>query len=714
MKTNQPFLVGQCLFCAFENKLSCADQERILQPKFTELLCFLVKHYPEAVTREELIAGVWDGNQFVGEKALTNAIWHLRKTFKELDPEHTYIATLRKTGYRLAQAPVFDETQECESALDKPQSPIETLPQQGRASDFKIVTVLALALVCIAFFYLQRTPAVSESLVVAPLSEHIETITTSPGRELFPAISNDSHFLAYSWRRPGQYTNLYLRDLFSPEQAAIALTDSPYVEGRAVFSDDLNDIFYFRLDEHARCEIVKQQIATAKITVLASCGQGGSSDLDINKAGNQLVFISENNKAKGQTQLNIVDLQNAEKVIKQVPCPSDCQFNDESVVFSPAGDELLVSRNLASGYEELFLVDIASGQAKQLTSGFVDIRGVDWHPSKGLLVFSGVEQGKRHGYFYELATGRLIDSKIDGLSYPEYGQDGSLYFHQWHIDSALMRVETNNAVASSPFPILSTHFNTRFPDYSSIRNKLAFVSNESGTTELWIANKDGTQRKKLTQLNATIYNPVWSFDGRYIAFSVSKNGVNTLQLYDFNSQMTTELKTGFTYHSKPSWGQDSRSILTSNGTELHRFDLKGNNLGKVIEQATLYGYEDQRGAIIFANLDAQQLWIKQPESSQAELLVESINLSNHLSWYYLEGATPASSRVYYFNVEQGDYRISYYDIASRSHHDVMRLPERAFSRSSGLAYIKEMGWLVYTSYKSPQIDIKRIKAEYLP
>ena len=94
--------------------------------------------------------------------------------------------------------------------------------------------------------------------------------------------------------------------------------------------------------------------------------------------------------------------------------------------------------------------------------------------------------------------------------------------------------------------------------------------------------------------------------------------------------------------------------------------------------------------------------IKPPDSDQAELLVESINLSNHLSWYYDEGTTQTASRVYYFNVEQGDYRISYYDFTSHSHHDVMRLPERAFSRSSGLTYIKEMGWLVYTSYKSPQ------------
>ena len=45
--------------------------------------------------------------------------------------------------------------------------------------------------------------------------------------------------------------------------------------------------------------------------------------------------------------------------------------------------------------------------------------------------------------------------------------------------------------------------------------ELAFVSNESGSMELWTANKDGTSRKQLTNLNANIYHPVWSPDGDY-------------------------------------------------------------------------------------------------------------------------------------------------------------------------------------------------------
>ena len=499
MNTQQTFSIGKCQISVFENKLFCADKTCVLQPKFIELLVYLVECYPNAVTREQLIENVWGGNQYVGEKALTNAIWHLRKSFKELDPDNTYIETLRKTGYRLVQKPTTPE-------------PVNSINNTPLRSGYIYASVLAIVILLgsywgySALFENAKQP-LAQSQQAARLYDYIETITTSPGRELFPAISNDSHFLAYSWRRPGHKANLYLRDLHLPEQAAIALTDTPFIEGRAVFSPDLTFIYYYRRKAAQGCEVIQQNIASGNITVIGLCGSKTSTDIDINATGTKLVYISEDEKNNDFTQLNLVDLTSSPYSVTQVPCTSACQYTDESVVFSPDATQLVVSRNLPTGFEELFLIDIKTAHAKQLTSGFVDMRGVDWHPNKPQLVFSGVKKGKRQGYFYNLKTQQMINAHIDGLSYPEYAHDGSLYFHQWNINSALMRVETSNAVASSPFPVLSSDFNTRFPDYSKARKKLVFVSNESGSMELWTANQDGTSRKQLTNLSANIYNP---------------------------------------------------------------------------------------------------------------------------------------------------------------------------------------------------------------
>ncbi|NMR26260.1 translocation protein TolB [Pseudoalteromonas sp. NEC-BIFX-2020_015] len=708
MNMNQPFLLGPCRVLPSENKLGCANVEVVLQPKFIELLCFLVSRYPEAVTREELIENVWNGNSYVGEKALTNAIWHLRKAFKELDPDTIYIETLRKTGYRITLTPC--------SLTQNEFVPIPT--KKSIFSRFSSMQVICAVITVIVFvtspFYFLHDNSSKTRNYKTRLTDHIETLTTSPGRELFPGVSNDNHLLVYSWGEPGELANLYLQDLFSPEQAAIALTNSDGIEGRAVFSPDQQRIYYYRRSDGGKCDIIEQTLSGAATKLLGSCAVNFTTDLDISAQGDKLVYISERTvDGTLSSELNIINLS-SDKAVSQVPCKQACNIQDESVAFSPDGTKLVVSRNLPDGHEELFLIDISSGDTQQLTSGFLDLRGVDWHPQKSQLVFSAVEHGQRQGYFYHLDTNIIQDSKVTGLSYPEYADDGTLYFHQWHTDSTLMRVELGDNVASSPFPVLSTDFNMRYADFNELKNKFTFISNESNESELWIADQDGTNRRQLTDFKSGIFNPIWSPDGRYIAFTLFIKGKNQLYIYDFEKQVSEQLKTGFKYHAKVSWGKDSQTVLVSDSKYVHRFNLNGKNLGKMIEQPAYYAYETQQGDLIFAKPSAKQLWVKYADSGREEVLVPNINLSNDLAWHYVKADETSLARIYYFNVDRADYRLSYYDLANQSHHDVMRLPERAFSRASGLTYIAQSGWLVYSAYKSPQIDIKRIKAQYLP
>ncbi|MEM6508656.1 MAG: translocation protein TolB, partial [Pseudomonadota bacterium] len=89
-------------------------------------------------------------------------------------------------------------------------------------------------------------------------------------------------------------------------------------------------------------------------------------------------------------------------------------------------------------------------------------------------------------------------------------------------------------------------------------------------------------------------------------------------------------------------------------------------------------------------------------------------LARSYAWLLVAKNAYHEGRIYYYKERLGDYRISYYDLASKQHHDLIALPERAYSRSSGLTYIPNERWLVYTAYLSPEIEIKRLPAAYLP
>ncbi|UJM85504.1 protein kinase domain-containing protein [Rhodanobacter denitrificans] len=69
-----------------------------LERKPLDVLQYLLHHAGEAVTKEELLATVWEG-RIVVEAVLTNAIGKLRKALR--DEEQELILTLPKVGYRL-------------------------------------------------------------------------------------------------------------------------------------------------------------------------------------------------------------------------------------------------------------------------------------------------------------------------------------------------------------------------------------------------------------------------------------------------------------------------------------------------------------------------------------------------------------------------------------------------------------------------------------
>lgn len=71
-----------------------------LEPLNIQLLEALINDGNAIVTREHLIAEVWDGNTGVGNKALTRNIYKLRKIF-EKNGLGDLIETIPKKGYRV-------------------------------------------------------------------------------------------------------------------------------------------------------------------------------------------------------------------------------------------------------------------------------------------------------------------------------------------------------------------------------------------------------------------------------------------------------------------------------------------------------------------------------------------------------------------------------------------------------------------------------------
>ena len=675
------FFLGKVEVNRPEHTLNCDDTSISLQQKFIEVLCFMAEHQSELLTREAVFDHVWDGNYYVGEKALTNAIWHLRKAFKELDPDNEYIETVRKSGYRLTmKAEQKEESTQLFSSL-----PLVT---KNIAVPFVLFISVLLA------FLLWPTSTLQKEIYQPP-----ELLTDYAGRELFPSVSNDGRFLVYSWRAMGNQTDLYIKDLNNPDLPHENLTRSTASESRSDWLFDSSKLFFQRKTQQ-RCEIVGLSLSDKSIKSYGECDTNRLNDVAVSPDGQLLAYtgVDPENVRSGLYLKQI----NSEKASKRIRCDL-CELGRiEEIDFSDDSKRLVIASQLAEGMQNIFLYNLESKSEQVIVAGVPDIRGLAWVPGEDKIVYSAVEHGNRYGYELDLESGERVNLNIKGFSYPTFDDAQNLYYHDWTIDTAIMRLELDGEVQASPFPLIQSNYDFRYPDYSIVKDKVAFISNESGYDEVWIASLDDLARQQLTKLKLHAKSPVWSPDGKRIAFKAKTKTDNQLHVFDIETQSSMQINSGLNYHGKPRWSLDGKALYSSSVNQIYRIDVATGISTRVtsgshateVSPNELIVYRRKRG-----------FWrVKlEGESSIEEPLVMGLELANNNGWHVTKKG------IYYLKTRAHDYRLSFYDFNEKKDTDVIRVPTRSFSTSRGVSYVPDKKWLLFTGYDSPQVDIKVVR-----
>ena len=108
------FEVGDWTVDSLTHSLSYGNDEHQVPAKVMAVLVHLAQNHERLVTRQELIDVVWDGNGYVGEKALNNAIWRIRQVLSHDVDGAEFVKTTPKTGYQLSVVPKFSTFEDSE------------------------------------------------------------------------------------------------------------------------------------------------------------------------------------------------------------------------------------------------------------------------------------------------------------------------------------------------------------------------------------------------------------------------------------------------------------------------------------------------------------------------------------------------------------------------------------------------------------------------
>jgi len=705
MKFDQSFKIGCCQIIPIEYAIQFDGQDKqSLQPKFIEVLCYLAQEYPRVIPRDELIENIWAGNSYVGEKALTNAVWHLRQSFNNANTDEEFIETIRKVGYRLMVEPKILKTEEKIyfpkfSSSSKTQEAIPPLSQWKKWLPYFLFCTVALLFVGQLLLSNQLSSAIK-----------ITQITKEPGSELFPSPSPDGRYVVYMWSTPGKASNLYMHDNHQPELPARQLTFNSDSKSKSIWSNDGQNLFYVRKNRSQKyCEVIKLKVKSNQVEKIADCAlNGGYYYIDISPNDELLAYRGFNEPAD-DNGIYFISLKEKNAKPYRFSCANNCGYEDRDFAFSPDGVSIAVTRRINRFNENIYLVNLETKETEQLTKDEEDIVGLTWHPSGKKILFGTQRADDRNGFELDVESKTITPLQIKGFSYPAYAKENStLYFQQRNEKYHISSLKLNQTIATSPFPVIQSDFNHHYPDYSPIAKRLVYVSNESGYYELWSSDNQGHDRTQLTNLKQTIRYPRWSHDGNKIAFLAPTENETTDKIYilDVKSKSLSILSSPFTEHNRPTWSFDDSAIISAvygtEYTDLHQISIKDGNTKRISFDGGRYGIMISPTVMLYTRIE-KGLWQKDINSQTSPInKINGKSFSSTYSWTYYENG------IYFRQNYKTHQKINFYNFDKQQDFPLARLAPKSFESYGMITFVPELDKLIFAASQFPQADIKSL------
>ena len=688
-----------------------------------EILAILLANPGQLVTREYLHSQLWPSDTFVDfDHGLNAAMNKLRDALGDSVDAPRYVETLPRRGYRFIAAvePCSGESLErvnsrfsssslgaaplvSKGAVSGPEpsevqpSPRPPVPEESRSSSrpYLIAAALAIALLLAATLLLQKVSFTANRHDSFTAVQRIRPLTNLPDETSEPAFSPNGSYVAfdrYSSRR--ESSGIFVQSTNSDE--LLQLTHNPE-DGLPAWSPDSRSIAFTREhDRHISIYVVpfapastpstEQKLDTGSISLVRR-------ELTWTPNGKSILFSS----ASGLVLFDLATSSNRQLT----QSPPDSQ--DWGATFSPDGNRLLFVRSHQSGFhDEILLIPASGGEPTQIASDHANVLGPpQWSLDSQSVIFSS-DRGSHPGLWRVSLTSRESPVQInDTGSYPSLSRVGDRLAYQRITRNLHIWERDLTAPDAAPRILIASTSETDQgpgPQISPDGAKIAYMSDRSGSMEIWIAGRDGSHPQQLTSIGNT-GSPRWSPDSQSIVFDASpRNGPAIYSVSITGGPPRLLVPPGTHNNVCPSFSADGKWIYFAS-TRSGNFQVwKVSADGGAPTQITYLG-----GHAPIASLDGQLIYYAKTPYANPEVWQVSVNggaeklvspLLNPVTW----AAWSVTGRGIVFAHPSGHDRpaVGIFDLKSHQVTDLVSLQIPPFwlaaSRDARTILFDQPGW----------------------
>jgi DNA-binding winged helix-turn-helix (wHTH) protein/Tol biopolymer transport system component len=670
------------------NKLELNDKVYKVEPKIMEVLCFLVKHQGQVVSRETIAQSLWS-ETVVGNDVITRAVFELRKILNDSAQHPKFIETIARKGYCFIyplEEPLklnkTKQTQDIQSLI------VDASTKQRWHIKWLVLVIIVVTIIAsLTFnhFYFVESQTNWRDYNYRP-----SQLTNFDSYAEMPALNQteDKMLFVSSAAYNAEFNTLALMDLKTNKKTIIS---AQHVEHRFPTWSKNSQAFYFLQCTRGACQLIQHDMLTGQNKSLLDQPSRIYS-FDISPSETQAVIAYRNGR---KIELALVPLGQAE--LKPLAISNN---NQRMPKFSPDGKTIFFVEKLVDGSTKLNSYNIEEQSVKAINSTFHSIMSIAI--SNEELLISGKKDGQFSIWLMNLDSGEKtqIIENIKG----EFQSDiavtsdkSKIAYKNWHRNIAI----ENIGIDTTP-----TMLNSNSLDFNAIYSpeKRTFysVSNRSGAFEIW--QHQQTISQQLTQLKAnSLGRPLLSPDNNKLAFLDNSNKDKQLLILDLASQQVdvsyTVPPNAHILHWSPVMNSIYLSIKDQEQYTLTKLSLAEGKLIKLVINAGVYAEESITGnEITYVDMSNGHL-MRQDSSAQTYSIA---NLSTLNAALVQGGIMLTKDWLYYVVYTRQGPKIMRYNLSSGHKEQFAQLPVGSIVTQIGG---KESPYVIYDILREDKSQI---------